>query len=236
MKRIVLIADDVNHAALESLIAAGLGVDCKPGISEQELARCIHGYDALIVKSGGVVVGAAAIGAAKKLAIIGCCGGDVSHVDVAAATKYGIMVINTPEGEAAAIAEHVFGLLLSLARNLPAATALSSATYRPSLRGIQLFRKTCGLVGSGPATRAVLRRCSAFGMAALVRCTHSSDGTDTEARVARIKALGAEAVSISEIYARADFLVFLSPLAAVLDEEAISAMRAGVFLVRCVCA
>src|SRR5262245_53361997 len=126
MKRI-LVSDTLSGTGLDLLKAAkGIELDYRPGLKEEELVQAIKPADALIIRSGSQVT-ARVIEAADKLRVIGRAGIGVDNVDVPAASKRGIAVMNTPTGNAVTTAEHTISLMMSLARWIPAATASMKA-------------------------------------------------------------------------------------------------------------
>lgn len=116
----VLISDPLAEEGVDILKEAGLKVDEVSKLSESELAKKIKGYDAIIVRSGTTVT-KKIINASDKLQLIGRAGVGVDNVDVAAASKKGIVVMNAPSGNTISTAEHAFSLMLSLSRNIPQA-------------------------------------------------------------------------------------------------------------------
>jgi phosphoglycerate dehydrogenase-like enzyme len=130
----------------------------------------ITNFDGLIVRSG-TQVNAAVFAAAKRLRIVGRAGVGVDNVDLAAATKAGVIVMNTPGGNTTAAAELSISLLLALARNIPAAVASTKGGKweRARFGGIELAGKTVGIVGLGRIGREVARWCQAFNMRSYTR-------------------------------------------------------------------
>src|SRR6266571_4817945 len=119
----VLVSDTLSDSGLEILRSCpGLQVDYRPGLKEDEIAAAIGDYDALVIRSGSKIT-AKVIDRAEKLAVIGRAGIGVDNVDVSAASRKGIVVMNTPTGNAVTTAEHALSLLMSLARKIPQATA-----------------------------------------------------------------------------------------------------------------
>src|SRR5512143_2932309 len=119
----VLVSDSLSKEGLEFLKnAQGIEVEYKPGLSEDELAKALAGVEGLVIRSGSKVT-AKVIQAADKLRVIGRAGIGVDNVDVKAASKRGIIVMNTPTGNAVTTAEHAISLLMSLARMIPQASA-----------------------------------------------------------------------------------------------------------------
>ncbi|MBW7996489.1 MAG: phosphoglycerate dehydrogenase [Candidatus Glassbacteria bacterium] len=147
----VLVADKVSAEGLEILEQAdGVEVEVKTGLSEDELAAAVAGADGLVIRSGAKVT-RKVIEAADKLRVIGRAGVGVDNVDLDAATEKGIVVMNTPDGNTIAAAEHTVGLIVSLARNIPQADrSLKEGRWDRSLYvGSELQGKTLGVVGLG---------------------------------------------------------------------------------------
>ena len=120
----VLVSDKLSDSGLNVLRSApGIEVDYRPGLSEQELAEAIVDYDALVIRSGSKVT-AKVLEKADSLQVIGRAGIGVDNVDVPAASRKGVVVMNTPTGNAVTTAEHALSLLMSLARKIPQADRL----------------------------------------------------------------------------------------------------------------
>lgn len=133
-----------------SLLRNTLDVDEKKGLTPEQLIEIIPDYDALLVRSE-TKVNAALLTAAKKLKVVARAGVGVDNVDVPAATKLGIIVVNSPSGNIQAAAEHTIALLMSMARNIPDACASVKAGKweRSRLVGVELKGKTLGIIGLG---------------------------------------------------------------------------------------
>src|SRR5450756_3130564 len=143
----VLVAEKISAAGIKKL-AAKFDVDAFDRISRDELLEKLGEYDALIVRSG-TKVDAEVIGRGVNLKIIGRAGIGVDNIDVAAATKKGILVANVPESNTISAAEHTMAILMALARKIPAACAsLASGEWnRSGYQGTELYGKTLGIVG-----------------------------------------------------------------------------------------
>ena len=139
--------------------APGIEVDYRPGLSEQELAEAIVDYDALVIRSGSKVT-AKVIEKAESLQVIGRAGIGVDNVDVPAASRKGVVVMNTPTGNAVTTAEHAISLLMSLARKIPQATASIKAGKweKNKFEGTEITGKTLGVIGLGNIGRIVADR------------------------------------------------------------------------------
>jgi phosphoglycerate dehydrogenase-like enzyme len=160
----ILISDPVEQTCADILGAQGFQVDLRPNLPADELRRIIDVYDALIIRSGTRVT-AEIIAAAKRMKVIGRAGAGVDNVDVDAATRQGIVVMNTPGGNTIAATEHTLSLLLSLCRNVPQANeSIKQGKWeRSKYIGTELSEKTIGIIGLGKIDREVALRCQAFG-------------------------------------------------------------------------
>ncbi len=161
----VLIADNLPDVCDDILQRAGIAVVKKPGLSPGDLKREIKGYEGVIVRSQAKLTGDV-IGSAVKLRAICRAGVGIDNVDISSATKKGVVVMNTPEGNAVSTAEHTIGLLFALARRLsPAHQSLRSGQWeRKRFIGTQVSGKTLGIIGLGRIGREVARRAAALGL------------------------------------------------------------------------
>src|SRR3954451_22646706 len=165
----VLVSDTLSEAGLAILRGApGIEVTYKPGLKEAELAQAIAGFDGLVIRSGSKVT-AKVIEAAQGLKVIGRAGIGVDNVDVPAASHKGIVVMNTPTGNAVTTAEHALSLLMSLARRTPQATASMKAGKweKSKFQGRELAGKTLGIIGLGNIGRIVADRAKGLKMAVI---------------------------------------------------------------------
>jgi D-3-phosphoglycerate dehydrogenase len=160
----VLVSDPLAEEGL-AYLRQHVGVDVRLGLSPEELAAVIRGYDGLIVRSGTQVT-ARVIQAADRLAVVGRAGTGVDNIDLEAATLRGIVVVNVPNSNAVSVAEHTIALLLALARHLPQADASLRARRwaRHGLRGTEVRGKTLGIIGLGRIGSAVARRAQGLEM------------------------------------------------------------------------
>ena len=153
----ILVSDKLANEGLEILKSVKeFQVDCKSGLSPQELKSIIKNYDAIIVRSETKLT-ADIIQAADKLKVIGRAGVGLDNVDLKAATQKGIVVMNTPGGNTTSTAEHTFSMILALARNIPQAYASMKAgkCERSKFSGIELYGKALGIIGLGRIGRRV---------------------------------------------------------------------------------
>jgi D-3-phosphoglycerate dehydrogenase len=202
----VLVSDQLSEEGLAALRGDNqVEVVVKTGLAPEELKQEIAEAHALLVRSATKVT-AEVIAAGAKLMVIGRAGVGVDNIDVPAATRRGIVVCNSPEGNTVAAAEHTWALILALARSIPAASASVAAGEwkRSAFMGVELFNKTLGVIGLGKIGREVALRAAAFGMRVVADDPFVS--ADQAAR------LGTEIVALPELLARSDFITIHVPL------------------------
>src|ERR1700728_779944 len=202
----VLVSDTLSDAGLAILRThPELSVEYAPGLKEAELAAKIPGFDGLVIRSGSKVT-KKVIDAATTLKVIGRAGIGVDNVDVPAASKRGIVVMNTPTGNAVTTAEHAITLLMSLARKVPQATQSMKAGKweKTKFQGRELAGKTLGILGMGNIGRIVADRARGLKMNVI-----AFDPVLTADRAAQ---LGVELVSLDELWTRADAITAHTPL------------------------
>ncbi len=225
----ILVADPISERGVE-LLRGKFHVDVNTGLKEDALLQIIGDYDALVVRSQTKVT-RKVIDAAKKLRVVGRAGVGVDNVDVDAATKRGIIVMNTPGGNTISTAEHTFSMIMALSRKIPQAHASMKAGRwdRKSFEGVELHNKTLGIIGMGRIGGEVARRAIAFGMRVLAY--------DPFLSLSRAKALQVEVVELDEIYGRSDFITIHVPMTdqtrGMINKDAIAKMKKGVRLVNC---
>lgn len=227
----VLVADPISEAGISHLRSiSGVEVDVKLGLKPDELAEIIGEYTALAVRSETKVT-ADILAKATKLQIIGRAGVGVDNIDVPEATRRGIVVVNSPEGNTLAAGELTVALLLSLARKIPQADASVRAGKweRKKFVGTEVYGKTAGIVGLGKIGRVVAQRLKAFEMEIIAY--------DPFAVAENARLIGVELVSLEEIYKRSDFITFHVPLnnetRGMVGEAQFEMMKDGVRLVNC---
>ena len=202
----------------------------RPGLAPAELRQAIRGFHALIVRSGTKVT-ADALAEADTLRVIGRAGIGVDNIDVDAATKKGIVVMNTPGGSNVTTAEHAITLLLALARNLPQAAAATRAGRweRNRRLGTEVCNKILGVIGLGNIGTIVAERALGLRMKVI-----ASDPFVTAETAARLRV---ELVSLDELYVRSDFITIHTPLTAetrhLVNRDTLARMKRGVRLVNC---
>ncbi|MCH9055652.1 phosphoglycerate dehydrogenase [Synechococcus sp. PCC 6717] len=199
----VLVSDPIEQVGLD-LLAQVAQVDVKVGLSSEELIKIIPEYDALMIRSGTKVT-KDVIEAASQLKIIGRAGVGVDNVDVPAATRKGIMVVNSPEGNTIAAAEHTLALMLSLARHIPDANASVKGGEwdRKRYTGVEIYKKTLGIIGLGKIGSHVATVARAMGMKLLAYDPYLS----TE----RADQLGCRLVELDVLFAESDFITLHLP-------------------------
>lgn len=200
----ILITDGLDQSG-QSILRANANVDDQSGISADDLLKVIPDYDALIVR-GRTKVTPSTMDAAARLKVIGRAGVGVDNIDLDAAKKHKITVVNAPMSTSLAVAELTFGLLLALAREIPRADAgmKRGEWLKKELEGVELNGKTLGLIGFGRIGVEVGKRASAFGMNVIAYDPLISED--------EIKERGAEPVSIQDLYAWSDFISLHLPL------------------------
>ena len=225
----VLITDPLDEEGLRILQdAEGLTVEVKSGLPADALKEIIGGYHALVVRSATKVT-ADLLDAAGSLEVIGRAGIGVDNVDVEAASRRGVVVMNTPEGSAVTTAEHAITLLLSLARRIPQATASMKAGKWDKKRfmGAEVAGKTLGVVGVGNIGGIVADRAQGLKMKVIAYDPYLSE----EAAVKK----GITLVSLEELLERADFISIHTPLTKdtrhLIDRKAFARMKKGMLLV-----
>ncbi|WHS51202.1 phosphoglycerate dehydrogenase [Rothia sp. SD9660Na] len=202
-KPVVLLAEELSPATVEAL-GPDFEIRSCDGANRDELLPAIADVDAILVRSA-TQVDAEAIAAAKKLKVIARAGVGLDNVDIKAATKAGVMVVNAPTSNVISAAELTVGHILGLARNIAAADASMKAGQwkRSAFSGVELFEKTIGIIGLGRIGGLVAERLKAFGTEII-----AYDPFVTSARAA---ALGAELVDLDELVERSDVITIHMP-------------------------
>lgn len=200
----ILVSDPIAQEGLE-VLKEGAIVDVRPGLSKEDLYRVIAEYDALIVRSETKVT-AELIEVAPRLQVVGRAGVGVDNIDVEAATRRGIIVINSPTGNNIAACEHTMALMLSLARNIPQANASLKAGQwkRSQFVGVELAGKTLGIIGIGKIGTEVARRAQAFRMRTIAYDPYASQHHAAN--------INTELVSMEELLRTSDFVTIHTPL------------------------
>jgi D-3-phosphoglycerate dehydrogenase len=226
----VLVADPISERGIDEL-RRDLQVDVQIGQSEAQLLEKIANYNAVVVRSETKIT-ARVIDAASQLRVIGRAGVGVDNVDVEAATRRGVIVMNAPGGNTISTAEHAFSLLLCVARKIPQADAIvrSGKWERKNLQGVELHNKTLGIIGMGRIGTELSRRALAFGMRVLA--------FDPYLAASRARALQVELLDeLDDVIREADFITLHTPLTPetrhILNAERIAKAKRGVRVINC---
>ena len=226
----VLITDKINETAKQIVDEAAEGV-ILPTMSEEELCKVIGEYDALMVRSQTKVT-AKVIEAGKNLKIIGRAGVGVDNIDLEAATSHGIIVVNSPDGNTNAAAEHTVALMLAMSRNIAkAATSTKQGLWeRSKFTGHEVFGKTLGIIGFGKIGHHVATTAKALGMNIIV-----SDPYTTKEVVEKFGAKYVE--NLDELWGQCDYITVHVPKTKetlhMINKETIAKMKKGVRLINC---
>jgi D-3-phosphoglycerate dehydrogenase len=226
----VLIADKMSAAATQVFKNRGVDVDVITGLTKDELINIIADYDGLAVRSS-TRPDAEIITAAKNLKVIGRAGIGVDNIDIAAATDRGVVVMNTPFGNAVTTAEHAIAMLFSAARQIPAASGRTQNGEWPKsdFKGVELFNKTLGIIGCGNIGALVAERALGLKMKVI-----AFDPYLTEERAVK---LGVEKVELDNLFQRADAITLHTPLVegtkGIVSRERLGMTKKGVIIVNC---
>jgi D-3-phosphoglycerate dehydrogenase len=225
----VLVSDKLAEAGLRVLREApGVELEFRPGMSEDELCSVIGDYDGLIIRSATQVT-PRVVEEAHRLRVVGRAGIGVDNVDIPAASRRGIVVMNTPTGNSVTTAEHALALLASLARKIPQAVAsMRTGKWEKSkFQGREIAYKTLGIIGLGNIGRIVADRAQGLKMKVI--------GVDPVMSSDRAAELGIELVELDELLTRADFLTIHAPLTPetkhMINDAAFEKMKSGALLV-----
>ncbi|MGH7914960.1 MAG: hydroxyacid dehydrogenase, partial [Candidatus Binataceae bacterium] len=227
----VLLSDPLNARGVEVFRRyPQLEIDIKSGFKPAELAEIIGPYHGLVVRSATHVT-REVVERANSLRVIGRAGVGVDNIDVEAATRRGIVVMNSPLGNSVTTAEHAISMMMALARRIPAANAAVHAGRweRSKFIGIEVSNKTLGVIGLGNIGRIVADRAIGLKMKVI-----GYDPILTGEAAARI---GVEMVTLEELYRRADFITAHAPLTrdtkSLVGAAAFAMMKPGVRIINC---
>ena len=227
----VLIADELPDICIEILERAGLKVLKKPGIKADELKTIINTCDGIVLRSGTKIT-ASLLEKADKLKAICRAGVGVDNVDIPAATKKGIVVMNTPEGNITSTAEHTVALLFSLSRFIPQACASTKAGKweRKKFTGIQIAGKTLGIIGLGRVGRHVAKRAVALEMKVIGYDPFTSPEFSSQYNLHIAK-------DLNELLSQSDYITVHVPLNSetknLITQKEFASMKKGVRIVNC---
>lgn len=228
----ILVADPISPVGIDLLKSEpDFDVEVKLGLKEDEFAEAAKGVSAIIVRSG-VKVTAKVIAAADQLKVVGRAGVGVDNIDIPAASKRGVVVMNTPGGNTISTAEHAFTLMTSLARKVPQAhaTIIDGKWDRKSFQGAELNHKTLTVLGMGRIGAEFAKRAKAFGMRVVAYDPYLS--------ASRAQLLQVELYEdLDEAVQQADFVTMHMPLTSetkhMLNEERMRKMKKGVRVINC---
>ncbi len=227
----VLVSDNLGEIGIQMLQEAdGITVDVNTGLSQEELKAIIGDYSGLIIRSATRVT-QDIIEAADRLKVIGRAGIGLDNVDIPAASKRGIVVMNTPTGNVVTTAEHAIAMMMALTRNIPAGTAtLKNGKWeKKRLQGREVFNKTLGLIGFGRIGSIVADRARGLKMNVLIH--------DLFVNPEQIEKAGFTAVTRDELLEKADYITIHVPKTRdtthLINADLLSRMKDGVMLINC---
>ena len=226
----VLVSDKLSEKGIEILRNGGLEVDVKTGLKPEELVKIIGEYDGLVVRSATKAT-QEIISAGKKLKVIGRAGAGVDNIDIPAASKQGIVVMNTPGGNTVTTGEHTIAMMMSLTRNIPQANMLmkQSKWEKKALEGREVFNKNIGIIGLGRVGSVVASRAQGLKMNVLVY--------DPFITQELAEQQGYELVSLDDLYARSDYITVHTPKSketiGLVNKDAFARMKDGVMIINC---
>lgn len=226
----ILVSDSLSKEGVALLQQAGFTVDVKTKLPKEELLKIIKDYDGLIVRSGTKVT-AEVIAAAEQLKVVGRAGSGLDNVDLQAASRRGIVVMNTPGGNTVTTAEHAMAMICAMTRRIPQATASvkGGKWEKERFMGVELYHKTLGIVGIGQIGGYLAKL--AQGMAMNVIAYDPYLAPD------RAQDMGVEVTSLDALLRRADIISIHTPLTnetrSLINRTAIEKMKPGVMLVNC---
>jgi D-3-phosphoglycerate dehydrogenase / 2-oxoglutarate reductase len=224
----VLVTEPLADTGIDALRAAGHEVDVRLGLSPEELLEAVRGAHALVIRSATRVT-PEVLEAGSDLVVVGRAGIGVDNVDVEAATRRGVMVVNAPQSNMLSTAEHTIALLLALARNVPQAHgALVDGRWEKSRwEGVELHDKTLGIIGLGRIGKLVAQRAHAFGMRLVAFDAYVSPD--------RARQLNVELVDLERLLAVSDFvcihLVKTPETTGLLGKDALAKAKPGIRII-----
>lgn len=225
----VLVSDPIDQVGID-ILSQVAQVDVNTSLSPEELVNVIGDYDALMIRSGTRVT-QAVIEAGSNLKIIGRAGVGVDNVDVPEATRRGIVVVNSPEGNTIAAAEHALAMMMALSRYIPSADASvkSGEWKRKDFTGVEVYKKTLGVVGLGKIGSHVASVARAMGMKLLAY--------DPFISADRAEQLGCRLVELEFLFREADYITLHIPktseTANLINEQTLALMKPTTRLINC---
>ncbi len=225
----ILVSDSLAEEGIK-ILKSGAEVDVLTKLSKEELLQKIKEYDALVVRSATQVT-REVIEAGERLKVIGRAGVGVDNIDVAAATERGIVVLNAPEGNTIAAAEHTIAMMMSMSRKIPQANASLKGNKweKGKFMGVELYDKVLGIIGLGRIGTEVAKRCQSFGMRILAYDPYISEE--------KAKNLGVKLSTVDEIVINSDFITVHTPLTKetqnLIGAKELEKMKKSVRLINC---
>lgn len=227
----ILVSDKLSEAGVEILKNGGFTVDVKTGLRPDEIKEIIGEYDALVVRSATKAT-EEIITAGRKLKVIGRAGAGVDNIDSSAASKQGVVVMNTPGGNTVTTGEHAIAMMMALTRNIPQANAFmkDGKWEKKALEGREITGKTLGIIGMGRVGSVVASRAQGLKMNVIV---YDPFVTKDLAEKQGIEL----AQNLADLYARSDYITVHTPKSketmGLVGKEAFSKMKKGVFIINC---
>jgi D-3-phosphoglycerate dehydrogenase len=225
----VLVSDNLGEIGIRMFEEEeGIEVDVNTGLPPEELKSIIGDYDGLVIRSATKVT-EDLLQAATKLKVIGRAGIGLDNVDIPAATKRGVVVMNTPGGNVITTAEHTIAMMMSLTRNIPTGTAtLKNGKWeKKKLQGREIYNKKLGVIGFGKIGSIVADRARGLKMKVIVH--------DTEVPDEEIEKEGFQSVSLEQLYREADYITVhvpkLDSTTGLLNKAAFDQMKDGVMII-----
>jgi len=227
----ILVSDNLGEIGIKMFAEEpGMTVDVKTGLQPDELKGIIGEYDALVIRSATQVT-EDILEAGTNLKVVGRAGIGLDNVDIPAATKRGVVVMNTPTGNVVTTAEHTIAMMMALTRNIPwgTATLKRGLWEKKKLQGREVYKKVLGLIGMGKIGSIVADRARGLKMQVIVH--------DPFVTPEQIEKAGFEPVSLAELYGRADYITVHVPklknTVGFINKAAFDQMKDGVMIINC---
>jgi len=227
----VLVGDNLDKTGIRMIEEEeGIEVDVNTGLSPEDLKQIIGNYEALIIRSATKVTDEI-LQQAKRLKVIGRAGIGLDNVDIPAATKRGIVVMNTPGGNIVTTAEHTIAMMMALTRNIPQGTiSLKAGRWdKKKLQGREIFNKTLGIIGYGKIGSIVADLARGLKMNVIIY--------DPYITAEQIEKAGFESTTLDDLYRRSDYITVhvpkLKSTTGLLNKKAFEKMKEGVMVINC---
>ncbi|MBW1974712.1 MAG: phosphoglycerate dehydrogenase [Deltaproteobacteria bacterium] len=227
----ILISDPLAEAGVEKLKGVPeFEVEVNTSLTPEELKEVVKEFDALVIRSATKVT-SDVVNAGERLKVIARAGIGLDNVDIEAATRKGVVVMNTPEGNVITTAEHTIAMILAVSRNIPQANAsLKSGKWeKKKFRGKEVFNKVLGIIGVGRIGRVVADRAKGLKMQVIAYDPYISPDA--------VEKLGIEAVDFDELLSRSDYITVHTPLTQetrnLINKDTFKKVKRGVFIINC---